>query len=784
MKTGLLVPLVICAIAFNITPVKVNAQTITTVAGCGIGDDSLATKAEVYGPMKVAFDNAGNTYIADGNDNRIRKVSAAGIITTFAGTGYYGYYGDGGPATAAGFEDIFSLACDKNGNLLIADPGASVIRKVDAASGIISTFAGTGTAGFNGDGIAASTAMLYSPSDIAVDTSGNIFIADRFNYLVRKVNIAGIITTVGGNGTAVAPVFDGPATASSLGIPFRIAVDKAGNIFVASYAAWHISKIDATGTLSNIAGNGSYGFSGDGGPATAATFSAPCGLALDTFGNIYFSDIDNNSIRLVTAATGIITTAISSGVAGYSGDGGPASAAQISNPEGLSFDANNNLYIADLANNRVRMVNTAGTISTYAGQNSLFGEDYPGVNAEFGMPQNIAADAAGNIYVADIDNHRIRMLNATTGKVSTVAGAGIAGYEDGFSGDGGPATAAHLYYPSAMTFDAAGNLYICDQDNQRIRKVNTSGIISTIAGNGTAGYAGNGTSALAAEFQYPTGIAVDATGNIYICDNNNHRIRKISASGIITTVAGNGVAGFNLDGVLGTSAELNYPADVAVDATGNVYISDQENSRIRKIDPLGIITTIVGTGTAGYSGDGGLATDAQIAFPQGIKIDHSGNLYIADAGNNCVRMVDGTGFITTLAGSHLRGFSGDGGPALVAKLNDPSGVAVDQWGNLYIADSRNYRLREIVNPAVAVGNVKAAVAGASVYPNPATGTINIINAANSDIIISDAAGKEVQRSYVITAKETMDIHTLASGVYMIQVVSQNGKTQVIKMAKE
>ena len=768
MKVQVLISFLASAIAFNMMPGKVNGQNITTIAGCGIGNDSLSTNAEVILPMKAVFDNAGNTYIVDGGNNMIRKVDASGVITTFAGTGDYGSTGDGGPATAATFGDIYSLAIDKFGNLLVVDAGYSTLREVNT-SGIISTVAGTGSAGYSGDGLAATLAQLNQPSDVATDTAGNIYIDDRFNYRVRKINTSGIITTVAGDGGIASPVFGGPATATSLGYPFRIAVDKNGNLFVASYANWHIMKIDVAGILTNIAGTGSYGYSGDGGPATAATFSAPCGLALDSTDNVYFSDINAGRIRRVDAVTGIITTAVGTGLSGYTGDGGPATAAEISDPEGLAFDADNNLYIADLANNRVRMVNPSGIISTFAGQNGLFGEGYPAVNAELTFPLNLTTDAAGNVYLADIYNHRVRMINASTGKITTVAGAGISGYEDAFSGDGGAATLAHIYYPSAVAVDAAGNLYICDQDNQRIRKVSSSGIISTIAGNGTVGYAGNGTSALTAEFHYPTGIAVDAAGNVYVCDNNNHRVRKINTSGTITTLAGNGVAGYNGDGIPATMAQLNYPADVAVDAMGNVYLSDQGNNRIRVIDTTGVINTIAGDGTPGNSGDGGPAIAAQLWIPQGIKIDNAGNIFIADNGNNTIRMVSAAGIITTLAGSGSRGFSGDGGPAISATLNNPSGVAVDLMGNVYIADGGNNRVRKVNISSLSVTVTKAGLSGVLVYPNPTKGTINIINAANSEVVVNDVTGREVMRASLTNAKETVDVNSFAAGVYLLQV---------------
>jgi len=785
MKTPGLLFLILSAFVSNaiIAIQSVTAQTITTVAGTGIGNDSLSTKAELFVPMKVAFDGAGNTYIADAGYNMIRKVDASGIITTYAGTGNFGTIGDGGPATAATFENIYSVGADRAGNVYIVDAEANRIRKV-SASGIISTIAGTGAAGYNGDGITAVSARLNGPSDIAIDTAGNIYVADRFNYRVRKIGLTGFITTVAGNGTAVAPVFGGPATASSVGYPFRIALDNKGNLFIASYADWHVMEVSSNDTLTNIAGAGTYGYSGDGGLATAATFSAPCGVAVDTSGNVYFSDIDYNRIRMVNATTGIITTMAGNGVAGYGGDSGPATVAQISAPEGLNVDANNNLYIADMSNNRVRIVNANGVISTFAGQNGLFGEGYPATNSELSNPQDVATDGAGNIYVADMYNHRVRMINATTGIMTTVAGGGISGYADGFSGDGGPATLAALYYPSAVAVDAAGNLYICDQDNQRVRKVNTSGIISTIAGNGTAGFLGNGSPAVGAELHYPTGVAVDASGNVYICDNNNQRVRKVSTTGTITTIAGTGTVGYLGDGGPAIDAELSYPVGVAVDAAGNVYIGDQGNSAIRMVDTSGTITTIAGNGGSGYSGDGGPAAWAELSFPQAVKVDNAGNIYIADDGNNAVRVINSAGNISTLAGVGGAGFSGDGGPAIAAQLNSPTSAVADHSGNVFIGDGGNHRIRKVNISYLGVATTQQTQQNVLVYPNPTKGIINIVNAANSIVIINDVAGNEIMKTAIANATQSLDISALASGVYLVQVISQNGQSKIVKVTKE
>jgi sugar lactone lactonase YvrE len=303
---------------------------------------------------------------------------------------------------------------------------------------------------------------------------------------------------------------------------------------------------------------------------------------------------------------------------------------------------------------------------------------------------DVAVDSAGNLYIADVGNHRIRKVN-TAGIILTVAGNGSAG----FSGDGGPATSAQLNQPRCVALDEVGDLYIGDSVNNRIRKVNTAGIIITVAGNGSGGCSGDGGPATSAQLGYPDGVAFDNAGNLYFVDRN-FRIRKVDIIGTITTVAGNGNIGDSGDGGPALSAQLYYPSGVAVDTAGNIYFATTMAARIRKIDKAGTITTVAGKGLAGYSGDGGVATSAQLSGPLDVAVDSAGNLYIADSGNCRIRKVSTSGTITTFAGGNSS--LGDGGPATAAELNLPCGVAVDAAGNLYIADYNNHRIRKVSAP--------------------------------------------------------------------------------------
>ena len=708
------------------------SQTISTVAGGGVGDGLSAITVPIS-PSSIAVDASGNIYIIDGNlsitygNNRIRKINATtGIITTVAGNGALGYSGDGSAATSAALCDPSGIAVDKFGNLYIAESLNERIRKVNAATGIITTVAGNGNQGYSGDGSVATSAQLDNPNGVAVDAAGNLYIADGNNNRIRKVNVT-------------------------------------------------------TGIITTVAGNGNQGYSGDGGAATSAQLAIAyqSGLAVDAAGNLYIADCDNNRIRKVNAATGIITTVAGNGTQGYSGDGGAATSAQLDWPWGVAVDASGNIYIADEVNNRIRKVDaTTGIISTVAGNGTwgYSGDGGAATSAKMNGPTGVAVNAAGSLFIVDHGSSIIRKVDATTGIITTVAGD-TNGY---FWGDGIAATSSKLDSPYGVAIDATGNIYIADEGNNRIRKVTAAtGIISTVAGNGTQGYSGDGDAATSAEMNRPGGVTLDAAGNLYIADIGNNRIRKVdAASGIITTVAGNGTQGYSGDGDAATSAQLNWPSGVAVDTTGNIYIADNANKRIRKVDAAtAVINTVAGNGTYGYSGDGGPATLAQLNFPYGIAVNAAGDLYIADRQNNRIRKVDAaTGTITTIAGNNFGGYWGDVGAATSISLNYPSSVALDAAGNLFIADEGNNRIRKVVFSPSGIGTVDVEQF-INVFPNPTTGTITISGLSELSkgsaiyLHIMDVSGKTVltKRADSTTGAETIDTGFLAPGVYLISI---------------
>jgi uncharacterized protein (TIGR03437 family) len=597
-------------------------------------------------------------------------------ISTMAGSSFVG---DGGPATSAALSDAEGVAVDSAGNVFIADSNDHRVRKV-GTDGTISTIAGDGFPGFVGDGGPATAARLNTPYGIAVDTAGNLYIADLGNNRIRMVNPAGTITTVSGTDTLQAPR--------------NVALDSAGNLYISEFGGAHVWMLAAGGTLQNIAGTGVAGFGGDGAPATSAQLSFPCGLAFDSSGNLYIADSSNNRVRKV--AGGIITTVLGTG------DAGAALPNQLNLPTGVAVDSAGNLDVADSNNQRIQQLTPAGAINTL-----------PGVG------RDLAADASGDLFIAG-GAYVFELTSSLVEK--TIAGDGA--YS--FAGDGGPAASARLNGPVAIALDATGVLYIADQKNLRLRTVDATGLISTIDGDGTLGTGTN-------QLSYPGGVAVGPSGTVYIADQNNDRIQVILGAGNITTIAGTGIPGFNGDGLPGASTQLFSPgamtmgtdgtvyfadkgnkrvralwpdttittlaqtpvSSVAVDASGNIYIADGPDNKILSIDPTGRAYVIAGTGTSGFAGDGGPALVAQFNSPGGIAADAHGNLYIADTGNNRIRVIGSDGNIHTIAGTGAADFGGDGRPALSALFNAPTGLLVDASGNIWVADTGNNRIREL-----------------------------------------------------------------------------------------
>jgi len=724
------------AVACWICPLA-SAQVITTYAGNDApftGAGQKATAVQIARPDGIAVDSQGIVFVAAGGLAMILKIDTSGVVSVVAGNGLVRYSGDGGPATGASLSNPMGLAVDGAGNLYIADVGNAVVRRVDL-TGTITTVAGNGQHGFAGDGGPAVSAMLSNPTAVAVDKAGNLYIADSLEERIRLVRPDGTISTLAGNGTDGLTGDNGPALQAGFGRPSGLALDSAGNLYVADQFNNVVRKI-SNGAITTVAGNGNGGSSGDNGPATKAALGIVNGVAFDAAGNLYISTIGNQGIRRVDTS-GTITTIAGTGKAGFSGDGSTALSAAFSTPGALAVDPSGAVLVVDQDNNRIRRVVPGGVVTTIAGQTLSIGDSGAATLARLTNPGGTAVDAAGNLYIADTGQNRIRKVTPS-GTITTVAGTGATGG----GGNGGAATAATLNSPYAVAVDKAGNLFIADAGSNAVRRVDAvTGVISAFAGTGACCYGGNGTGgdggpATAATLYFPTSIAVDQSGNVYFTNvvqlaggiDQGARVRRVTTDGKIDVYAGGGF-GFAGDGGAATSALLGANLKIAVGPDGSLYIADQDNNRVRRVDPAsGIITTVAGNGKSTPSGDGGQATSAGVSA-WSVAVDQANNLYIG--GLAAVRKVTPAGVIGTYAGNGQFSFSGDGGPATSASIPIAGYLSTDGAGNLYITDGSDERIR-IVQP----GNSALAVSPTSLAftaTGPASQTVTVTNSGSGTL---------------------------------------------------
>lgn len=675
-----------CTLLLGSSPAAFAQQyTISTVAGgAPPTTPASAVNTAIGQPHKVTAAGS-NLYFSSGNS--VFKLDSGGTLTLIAGNSRAGFAGDGGPAVNAQLNSPQGIALDSAGNIYIADSLNNRVRMVDP-SGMITTFAGNGSIsipGFWGDTGPATDANLHIPVAVAVDSAGNVYICAASDHAIRKVALDGTISLFAGTGYAGYYGDTGAAGLAGLRSPEDISTGPDNSLFIADTGNAVIRKVGKDGVISTVSGSGGQGIGGDG-VAIKIPMISPFGVAVNSGGDIFVAEVGSNRIRKIDSK-GNITTAVGDGMQGFAGDGAAPATARLSLPTSVAVDAGGNLYFADSLNYRVRKL-AGSTVSTIAGNGGISrsGDGGAATSAQLNTPLGVAVDSAGNIYIADTFNNVVRRV-ASNGIISVFAGTGTAGS----SGDGGAATSAQLSGPQGVAVDASGSVYIADTQNNRVRKVG-GGTISTIAGTGTGGFAGDGGAATAAQLKAPFSVAVDTAGNVYIAEFSNNRVRKVAVNGTISTLAGTGVSGYGGDGGSATSALLNGPQGVAVDAAGNVYIADTANNRVRRVTPAGAIGTLAGNGVAGYDADGGQAGATQVGNPTGVAADSFGNVYISD-GSSRVRKVFTSGIIATIAGNGQRGYSGDGGAAGLAQLNGPSAVAVNSAGNVYLADTNNNSVR-------------------------------------------------------------------------------------------
>ena len=811
----------------KITP----AGVVSTLAGSGsIGSaDGTGTAAQFYHPSGVAVDADGYVYVADRSNNRIRKITSDGAVSTLAGS-TQGFLDDTG--TVAKFSYPTGVAVASDGNVYVADRSNNRIRKITPA-GVVSTLAGS-TQGF-ADGT-GTDAQFNFPRGVAVDATGNVYVADSHNNRIRKITPNGAVSDLAGSTSGFA---DGTGTAAQFSYPYGVSVDAAGNVYVADYYNNMIRKITNQNVLTGAPGvneigehyvvleandgNGgtveqSFTISVKGKPSltvSAATSITSSGATLNgdvtSDGNttitergfVYaltsddqtptFAEVNGTTVFKVKetgtftsgtfseALTGLKANLEYSYVAYATNSVGTTESAvktfttlntlptftstpitSVNEGDTYSYSITTNDADGDdvtiTATTKPDWLNlttiTGPNVTTFAGSGAYGSTDANGTAASFNYPYGVAVDGLGNVYVPDFYNHKIRMI-APNGDVTTLAGTGSKGDTDANG------TSASFNSPTGVAVDGSGNVYVADYDNHKIRMIARNGDVTTVAGSGNQGNTdANGTSA---SFNSPFGVAVDGDDNVYVADARNHKIRKIAPNGDVTTLAGTGSAG-NTD-ANGTFASFNYPYGIAVDGDDNVYVADAGNYKIRKIARNGDVTTVAGSGNQGNTDANG--TSASFKFPVGVAVDGSGNVYVSDAGNHKIRKIAPNGDVTTLAGTGSAGNTDANGT--FASFNSPYGVAVDGDDNVYVSDVGNHKIRKITTTS------SATLTGDSTEQ---AGVHNVVLEAN------DGNGGVVQQTFTVTVKGkpsvTADAATdiTSSGATLKGDVTSDGNTTI------
>lgn len=613
--------------------------------------DGTGAAARFSGPLGIATDSSRNVYVADCRNHTIRKITPAAVVITLAGrAGVAGH--DDGTGAAATFSCPAGVATDSAGNVYVADN--NTIRKI-TAGGVVTTLAGTAAIAGFADG-AGAAAHFSNPSGMATDSAGNVYVADTGNHVIRKIASTGAVTTLAGT-AGVEGHTDGVGSAASFHHPTGVATDKAGNVYVTDAGNEAIRKITQAGKVTTLAG-------------------VPWGYtATDNANNLYVADNGNHTIHKITPAGVVRTLAGTAGVAGHAD--GIGSAASFSRPFGIATDNLRNVYVSDSDFGIIRKINPAGEVSTLAGMGRTFGHaDGVGASARFAAPRSLATDSAGNVYVADTGNRTIRKITSNA-EVTTLTATVDVLVPSGH----GVGTAAIFNLPWAVATDSTGNLYVADLGDNTIRKITPTRAVITLAG--TAGMWGHADGiGPAAHFKSVQSVTTDSIGNVYVADSGSYTIRKITQEGEVTTLAGTADVSGHADGT-GAAASFTWPSGVAADSVGNIYVADCLNNTIRKTSASGEVTTLAGTaGVQGYADGAGAA--ASFSCPGALVTDPVGNIYVADSGNHTIRKVTPAGVVTTVVGQvGIIGFTPGNLPGV---LDNPRGIALS-GSTLYITTS-------------------------------------------------------------------------------------------------
>jgi sugar lactone lactonase YvrE len=683
MKTNKLILPLFLGICVLGTTIRTQAQSIyepyafTTFAGLPPGSaDGTGSNARFDHPSSGTVDIAGNLYIADTYNHTIRKISPGGVVITLAGLA-----GNSGSADGIGSGSRFyypgGVVVDSAGNLYVADTYNHTIRQI-TPGGVVTTLVGSAGNPGSADGSGSNARFSY-PTGLTVDSAGNVYVADTSNHTIRKITLGGTVTTLAGLAGNFGSA-DGTGSAARFYGPGGVTVDNGGNLYVADTFNHTIRKITSAGVVTTLAGLAGNSGSANG-IGSNARFTNPYDVTVDSAGNLYVADYNNHTIRKILP-NGMVTTL--AGLAGNRGSAdGTGSNARFLYPRGITVDSASTVYVADF-NYIIRKITPGGGVTTLAGLASPGTADGNGSNAKFFYPAGVTVDSAGNLYVADNNNSTIRKIT-TGGTVTTLAGlAGTSGSADGTGSN------ARFGFPYDVTVDGAGNVYVADTTNFTIRKITPGGMVTTLAGlAGNFGSAdGVGSNA---RFYAPRGVTVDSASNLYVADTFNHTIRKITSGGVVTTLVGSAGNPGSADGT-GTNARFSYPHGLTVDSGGNLHVADNNNHTIRKITPSGVVSTLAGL--AGNSGStDGTGSNARFSGPIAVTTDSEGSLYVADTFNHTIRKITPDGVVTTLAG--LPGNPGYAdGAGTAARFNSPYGIAVDSARTVYVADTLNNNIRK------------------------------------------------------------------------------------------
>jgi hypothetical protein len=755
---------------FVIAFCKAQNPNVSTYSGTGIAgyQNGSNVSAEYNYPYGVAFDGNNSIYVADLYNNCIRKIDMlTNTVSTYAGTGVAGY--QDGAAVTAKFNNPTGVYC-RNGNVYVADNLNNRIRVIDGF-GNVSTVAGNGVGGFANGSV--TTASFYQPKSLYVASNGDVYVADYENHCIRKIS-GGQVTTYAGTGTA--GYQNGSSSNAQFYRPRDITMDAQGNMFVTDLMNNVIRKITSSGTVSTFAGSGVAG-SADG-TGTLAQFNIPTGIDIDINGDFYVTDGVGNKVRKVSS-TGVVTTIAGNGNTGYV-DGSPL-IAEFDLMQDLCLDANGNIYIGDRNNNCIRKIEISfcqnSNVSTYSGTGIAGYQNGTNVSSKYNYPYGVAFDGNNSIYVADLYNNCIRKIDMLTNTVSTYAGTGVVGYQDG------PALTAKFNNPTGV-YCRNGKVYVADNLNNRIRVIDGFGNVSTVAGNGLAGFVnGNVT---AARFYQPKSLYVASNDDVYVSDYENHCIRKISG-GQVTTYAGTGVAGYQNGSAL--TSQFYRPRDITMDAQGNMFITDLMNNVIRKITSAGVVSTFAGSGLAG--GADGTGTLAEFNIPTGIDIDLNGDFYVTDAVGNKVRKITSAGVVTTIAGNGNTGYV-DGSP-LIAEFDLMQDLCLDANGNIYIGDRNNNCIRKIDICSLSHNVGTETLTGSNkdetnifCFPNPAVNQITItgkfLHSLSSEVSLIDIQGKIIlSKLFYKTETIILNVEELKSGFYFVSIKNEDNSVKNLKL---